>query len=73
MMSSESGFTIQLNGQPHTVNGDARLTALIESLHLRRGRVAIEINQAVVPKAAWIDVVLRPNDSVEIVNFVGGG
>jgi sulfur carrier protein len=72
-MSNESGFTIQLNGQPHTIDGDARLTTLIEGLHLRRGRVAVEINQAVVPKADWVDIVLRPGDLVEIVNFVGGG
>jgi sulfur carrier protein len=70
---SESGFTIQLNGESYSVDGDARLVALIESLRLRRGRVAVEINHAVVPKAEWASVVLRPGDTVEIVNFVGGG
>jgi len=72
-MPNQSGFTIELNGQSHRIDGDARLTSLIQGLHLRRGRVAIEINQAVIPKAEWSDVVLRPGDRVEIVNFVGGG
>jgi sulfur carrier protein len=49
------------------------LTALVEKLNLRRGRVAVELNQSVIPKAEWASVVLQPGDKVEIVNFVGGG
>jgi sulfur carrier protein len=70
---SESGFTIRLNGEPYTVDGDARLTALIGKLNLRRGRVAVELNYSVVPKSRWPEIVLRAGDQVEIVNFVGGG
>jgi sulfur carrier protein len=66
-------FQIELNGEPHAVEGDPRLTTMIANLHLRRGRVAVEINHAVVPKAEWDKVVLRAGDRVEIVNFVGGG
>ena len=74
-MASDSaqGFSIQLNGEPYTVDGDARLLALIEKLNLRRGRIAIELNQSVIPKAEWASISLRPGDKVEIVNFVGGG
>ena len=68
-----SNFQIELNGEPHQVDGDAHLTALIAALKLRRGRVAVEINQEVIPKAAWEGVILHPGDKVEIVNFVGGG
>ena len=71
--SSTDSFAIQLNGEPHQVEGDVRLPALIARLKLRRGRVAVEINRVVVPKAAWDATVLRPGDLVEIVNFVGGG
>ena len=71
--SSIETFTIQLNGEPHLIDGDTRLPALLERLKLRRGRVAVEINQAVVPKAEWDRTVLCPGDLVEIVNFIGGG
>jgi sulfur carrier protein len=70
---SDSGFAIKLNGEPFTVDGDPRLVVLIDRLKLSRRRVAVEINSAVVPKAQWDGVVLKPGDSVEIVNFVGGG
>ena len=70
---SASSFQIELNGDPYAIAGDARLTTLIAALKLRRGRVAVEINHAVVPKATWETVMLHPGDTVEIVNFVGGG
>jgi thiamine biosynthesis protein ThiS len=72
-MATESSFTILLNGESFTVKGDPRLLAVIESLKLRRGRVAVEINREVVPKSRWEGVTLRSGDQVEIVNFVGGG
>jgi sulfur carrier protein len=72
-MSTETGFQIVLNGEPRQVAGDGRLIALIESLALKRGRIAVEINGAVAPKAEWPDISLKPGDTVEIVNFVGGG
>lgn len=70
---SECGFTIQLNGEPYKVDGEVRVAALIEELGFKRGRVAVELNCQVVPKAEWGNVILRPGDAVEIVNFVGGG
>jgi sulfur carrier protein len=70
---SDQGVSIVLNGEPYSVGGDARLLALIEKLNLRRGRIAIELNQSIIPKAEWANVTLSPGDKVEIVNFVGGG
>jgi sulfur carrier protein len=72
-MTSSAEIVIQLNGEPYALLGDARIGALIERLKLKRGRVAVEINQAVVPKAKWDSVEIRAGDRVEIVNFVGGG
>jgi sulfur carrier protein len=68
-----SDFQITLNGEPYFLNGDVRLIALIEGLQLKRGRVAVEINRAIVPKTDWNWTLLEPGDVVEIVNFVGGG
>jgi sulfur carrier protein len=70
---SDSSFSIQLNGETYAIGRDSRLTTLIEKLNLRRGRIAIELNQSVIPKAEWAGINLRPGDKVEIVNFVGGG
>lgn len=68
-----SRITIQLNGERHSLEGDARLTSLIEGLKLKPGRVAVELNGEIVPKARWGEVRLRDGDQLEVINFVGGG
>jgi sulfur carrier protein len=70
---SNQDFVIELNGEPYSVGTDARLVGLVERLNLRRGRIAIELNHCVIPKAEWAEISLKPGDKVEIVNFVGGG
>ncbi len=66
-------ITIHLNGETYTIDGDARLTALLEKLRLSPSRIAVEINQAVVPKAEYARTILNAGDGVEIISFVGGG
>ncbi len=35
--------------------------------------IAVECNEAIVPKAQYDSFVLKDGDTVEIVSFVGGG
>ena len=65
--------TITLNGDPYSIDGDLRLSALLERLNTRQGRVAVEINREIVPKANYPATIIKPGDNVEIINFVGGG
>jgi sulfur carrier protein len=46
---------------------------LIEELGIISGRVAVEVNEAIVKKADYETFLLKDSDVVEIVNFVGGG
>ena len=65
--------TITLNGDPYAIDGDLQLSALLERLNARQGRVAVEINREIVPKASYAATIIKPGDKVEIINFVGGG
>ena len=66
-------IAIALNGEAFTIEGDPGLQALLKKLDLRPTRVAVEINQIVVPKADYARTRLAAGDQVEIINFVGGG
>ncbi|MGO9603322.1 MAG: sulfur carrier protein ThiS [Candidatus Binataceae bacterium] len=66
-------LSITLNGEPYQLDGDARLSALIERLKMRPARIAVELNQEVVTKARYAETILKAGDKVEIINFVGGG
>jgi len=72
-MPESIASSITLNGEPYPLGGDTRLTELLERLKMRRGRVAVEINREIVPKANYDATVVRAGDKVEIINFVGGG
>jgi sulfur carrier protein len=62
-----------------TVNGDffeaeiETVGELISKLRLIPERVAVEVNLKLVKKKDYDAFSLREGDSVEIVNFVGGG
>jgi thiamine biosynthesis protein ThiS len=72
-MPDPSRFVIQLNGEQYAIDGDPGLPELLERLKMRRGRVAVEINHAVIPRSQYDTVRLKPGDTVEVINFVGGG
>ena len=65
--------SITLNGDSYPIDGDTPLMVLLEHLKMRRGRVAVEINREIVPKANYDATIVRVGDHVEIINFVGGG
>jgi thiamine biosynthesis protein ThiS len=61
------------------VNGELRevkistLAELITELDLPVARIAIELNRDVVRRSDWGSTMLRDEDRIEIVHFVGGG
>ncbi len=66
-------MTITLNGDPHQIPGPLSVSALLDQLAIDGRRVAVELNLAVVKKAAYDSSLIKEGDEVEIVNFVGGG
>jgi thiamine biosynthesis protein ThiS len=66
-------MTITLNGDKHELAAPVSVSALLQQLDIDARRVAVELNLAVVKKAAYESSVIKDGDEVEIVNFVGGG
>ena len=66
--------TIRVNGE-HEPLAAATLDALLAEKAVDTGQrgIAVALNGAVVPRAAWRDTALRPGDSVEIVRARQGG
>ena len=64
---------IQINGQPREAEDSLNLRDLIVSLNLKPEQIAIELNQTVIRRMHWQSTILREDDKVEIVHFVGGG
>jgi sulfur carrier protein len=64
---------IQLNGEPYEINSDTNLNELLNTLKIKKNKVAIEINGEIVEKKKYPKTILNKNDKVEIVQFIGGG
>ena len=64
---------IVLNGQPRGIEPGTTLAALVTSLDLGGRRMAVEINEEVIPRSEYAGFVLGDGDRVEIVHAVGGG
>lgn len=61
-------------------NGETRITAegasiadLLVELQLDPRRVAVEVNQELVPRARHAERQLQAGDEVEVVTLAGGG
>ena len=64
---------VYINGESRDVQGTPSLAELITQLDLREARIAVELNREVVRRSEWSRVMLRDDDRIEIVHFVGGG
>ncbi len=64
---------IRLNGEEYTTSGAESIEELLSELGIEPGRVAVEVNLAIVRKADYGRFTLKEGDVVEVVNFVGGG
>lgn len=64
---------ILLNGQKKNLPRPVSIAELVVDLGMNRQHVAVEVNQAVVPRAQHEERRLAPGDEVEIVTLVGGG
>ncbi len=66
-------MAITVNGKSHEVPVGTSLLTLLEILDIDPGRVAVEHNMEIVNKGDFNNTVLKDNDTLEIITFVGGG
>ncbi len=64
---------IILNGEPASVPDGTTVADLIERLALSGKRIALEINEDIVPRSQYGERRLQPGDRLEIVHAIGGG
>lgn len=73
--SSETVATVQiiLNGEPVELEARMSVSELLSKLSIDQRRVAVEHNLAILKRPTFGDVIVDDGDTIEIVNFVGGG
>lgn len=64
---------ITINGEIKELENEVNLNQLLELFSLPSQRIAVELNREVVRKKDWETIVVKDEDKIEIVHFVGGG
>jgi len=64
---------VNINGSAKTLNQGATVAQLLTTLDLAPVRVAVEINEELVPRKTFEQTHVQDGDRIEIVTFVGGG
>ena len=66
-------MNITVNGESRSLEPGTSLGQLLETLGLAGKRIAVEVNRDIVPRSEYGNFKLKDDDTVEIVNAIGGG
>ena len=72
-MNNVNVAKIQLNGDLYEISDGTNLNELLNNLKIQKNKVAIEVNGEIVEKNKYPNLILKKDDKVEIVHFIGGG
>ena len=64
---------ITVNGAQRDIPDRFSAAELVTSMGLAGKRIALEVNEEIVPRSTYPEHFLAANDKVEIVNAIGGG
>lgn len=64
---------VQVNGDVMELPAAATVAVLIDRLALAGKRLAVEVNEDIVPRSQHPEFRLSEGDKVEVVHAIGGG
>ncbi|MCG7983567.1 MAG: sulfur carrier protein ThiS [Candidatus Thiodiazotropha lotti] len=64
---------IYLNGLEKQIPDSLDMAGLIQMLDLTDQRIAVEVNEELVPRTTFSGHLLNDQDRIEIIHAVGGG
>ncbi len=64
---------IILNGENKQIDNNTNIDQLLQIIDLSDKRLAVEVNEQIVPRSEFSETTLQESDKVEIVQAIGGG
>ena len=64
---------VLLNGETREFPDPLTVAGLLDAIGLGERRVAVEVNQAIVPRGRHATQSLADGDRIEIIQAIGGG
>lgn len=64
---------VKINGKEKQLDDGLTVRQLLKQLNIPFETVVVELNGDIIYKEEYEKIILKDNDKVEIVRFVGGG
>ncbi|OGX14293.1 MAG: thiamine biosynthesis protein ThiS [Omnitrophica bacterium RIFOXYB12_FULL_50_7] len=64
---------LTLNGKQELIDRPLSLDALVAAKGLCHDKIVVEHNFSIISKEDWAKIMLKDQDMIEIISFVGGG
>ena len=72
-MNKKNKIKIKLNGKIIFIPKNTSLKNLASKFKIPLNKVAIEVNMEIIDKKKLNNIIIKPADKIEIVQFIGGG
>ena len=70
---TEKTIQVFINGKKKGFSENNNLVSLLNILEIDGSGIAIEVNLVVIPKSQYKNIIIKNDDKIEIVQFIGGG
>lgn len=64
---------ITVNGKQIQLTSEMSVADYLEQNNYQINRIAVEMNEEILPKYSYSDTMLKDGERLEVVTFVGGG
>ncbi|MFR3348909.1 MAG: sulfur carrier protein ThiS [Mediterraneibacter faecis] len=64
---------ITVNGKQIQLTSEMSVADYLEHNNYQINRIAVEMNEEILPKYSYSETMLKDGDRLEVVTFVGGG
>ena len=64
---------IRLNAKRIEINDNTNIYELLQREEFDSHSLVVEYNFEIIPKEKWSNIVLKENDNLEVLKFIGGG
>ena len=64
---------LTVNGKQIQLTSEMSVADYLEQNNYQINRIAVEMNEEILPKYSYSETMLKDGDRLEIVTFVGGG
>ena len=64
---------ITVNGKQIQLISEMSVAVYLEENNYQINRIAVEMNEEILPKYSYSETMLKDGDRLEVVTFVGGG